>query len=306
MRKTVFYFLAAVFLLSAVALSSSPASAVSGPASKILTITPATTKPTIQPGESKNSKFQIINQGTADYPVHVYAAPYTVHSEAYTPDFTPVKGKLNPSSWIHFTVSDANITPNQTLDVNYTITVPSGTAPGGYYAVAFAETKSPGSGKQGVIINERVGEIFYIQVAGKVHQAGKLLTWSSNFWQKQPLGATLRLENDGSIDYASDIHITVGDLFGRAKYVFATQKEVLPQTIRNIPVTWDHTPPLGLFKVTGTATVSGKTVGLHTHYVLVVSPTFRTIGLALVAMLLAYSFGRKFGHLARRTKKTIE
>ncbi|HSX05745.1 MAG TPA: hypothetical protein VLF69_04720 [Candidatus Saccharimonadales bacterium] len=305
MRRTAFYPLVAVSLLTIsvfathLALAASPV-----PGTKILTITPATTKPSIKPGASSSGKFQIINQGTGDYPVHIYAAPYTVHGEEYTPDFTPVPGKPNAASWLQFAVTQANILPNQTLDVPYTVTVPAGTAPGGYYAVAFAETKSSGSGHQGVIINERVGEIFYIQVAGKVHQAGKLLSWSSKFWQQPPLSASLRLENDGSLDYASNVTIVVRDIFGRAKYSLNTSKEVLPQTIRHVPISWSGAPPLGLFKVTGTITLPGNiTKGLPTKYVLVMSPLVRITGIAVVAILVAYGFGRRLSRM-RRSKKT--
>ena len=149
MRRTVLYPLLAVLILSLSVFVThwiGLASAVSAQPTKILTITPATTKPHIKPGASVNGKFQIINQGTADYPVQIYAAPYTVHGEEYTPDFTPIPGKPNASSWLHFDVAQATILPGHTLDVPYTITVPAGTTPGGYYAVAFAETQSKGSG----------------------------------------------------------------------------------------------------------------------------------------------------------------
>ncbi|HSX15959.1 MAG TPA: hypothetical protein VLF40_04165 [Candidatus Saccharimonadales bacterium] len=295
------------FLVLAGSMSSiaQAASADTAP-SKILTITPTTTKPIVAPGSSVSGKFQIINQGTSDYPVRIYAAPYTVHSEDYKPDFTPVPGTQNAADWLHLAISGADIAANHTLDVNYTVTVPSGTAPGGYYAVAFAETKTATT-RQGVVVNERVGEIFYIQVAGKVRQAGKLLTWSTPFLQTQPLQSSLRLENDGGLDYASDIRVSVRDLFGRPKYTLNTTKEVLPQTIRHIPITWDKSPVLGLFKVTGTVTVAGKTQPLATHYVLVASPPLRLAGLALAAVLIAYFAGRKlFRYRRARNRKPAD
>jgi hypothetical protein len=263
-------------------------------------MSPATTKPTVKPGATLSGKFQVLNQGTGDYPVRVYAAPYAVHGENYTPDFTPVAGAINAADWLKFDVSRADIAANKLLDVHYTLTVPASTAPGGYYAVAFAETQSSETGHQGVVVNERVGEIFYIQVAGDVQQHGKLLTWSTNFWQHQPLQATVRLENRGTLDYASDIHVTVSDIFGHAKYVLNTNKEVLPQTVRRIPISWDKTPPLGLFKISGTATVTGQKQTLSTHYILVVSPFLRIVGLAAVGLFVAYAAGQRLGLQRKR------
>jgi len=300
MKKTVRTLVVALLIATPLWALPGIAGAANNP-SRVLTITPATTKPVIKPGESIHGSFQVLNQGSEGYPVLVYAAPYAVHSEDYTPDFTPIPGKLNASSWLEFGAAKTSIAANETLDISYTITVPQDAKPGGYYAVAFAETRSPATG-QGVVVNERVGEIFYIQVAGPVKQTGKLLTWSSKFLQQQPLIATLRLENDGSLDYASNIHIVIRDLFGQPKYALTTSKEVLPQAIRRIPINWDAAPTLGLFKVTGTITIPGNTQALRTRYVLVASPAARIVSITLAGMLLAYGAGKQIVRHRQRAK----
>jgi len=298
MRRATTYIFAVIVVVATFALVPVHAHADSPP-TKILTITPTTVKPTINPGSSTRGNFQIINQGSQAYPAYIYSAPYFVQGEAYTPDYTPLPGHPNVADWLKFTVAKATIQPGQALNVPYTVTVPVGTQPGGYYAVAFVETQT-GKSKQGVIINERVGEIFYITVAGHVKKAGKLLSWASPFLQKPPLTADLRLENDGGIHYISDIHISVQDILGHSKYDLTTQKVVLPQTIRRIPISWDTAPPFGLFKVTGTTTVLGKPQSLGTKYVLVVSRGVRLAGLAIITVLVAFFGGRT---LARHKSK---
>ncbi len=298
MRRATTYIFAVIVTVTAFALVSVHAHADSPP-SKILTITPTTVKPTINPGSSTRGNFQIINQGSQAYSAYIYSAPYSVQGEAYTPDFAPLPGHSNIADWLKFTAAKATVKPGQTLDVPYTVTVPVGTQPGGYYAVAFVETQT-GKSKQGVIINERVGEIFYITVAGHVKNAGKLLSWASPFLQKPPLTAALRLENDGGIHYVSDIHISVQDILGHSKYDLTTQKVILPQTIRHIPVSWDAAPPFGLFKVTGTITVLGKPQSLDTKYVLVASQGVRIAGLGIIAVLATF-FGSRT--LARHKSK---
>lgn len=255
-------------------------------ASVVLTITPTTVTPVINPGAVYSGNFQVINQGTTSYPVEIYPAPYSVKTEAYTPDFTPVPGQPNIVSWFHFSTSAATIQPNQSLTVNYQINVPKNTQPGGYYAVAFAQTHSTKSAA-GIVINERVGEIFYIQVAGSVPKSGKLLTWSTSFLQIPPITSIIRLEDDGGFNYASNIQVVVRDVFGNPKYTLTTQKEVLPHTIRKIIITWPQTPSLGLFKVNGYVTVLGKTKSLSTIYVLVVSQTVRKVLLVIVVAIVA-------------------
>lgn len=298
MRKAVRYTIAALLLTA----TTFGVQAVASADSKVLTVTPATTKPVIDPGSSATGSFQIINQGAGDYPVSIYSAPYSVRTEDYTPDFTPIRGKSDAASWIHFGTAESNIKPSQSLTVGYTITVPAATQPGGYYAVAFVQAQTSGP-KQGVVINERVGEIFYIQVAGPVKQSGKLLSWSSSFLQMPPLSADLRLENGGGVHYPADISVSVQDIFGRAKYNLNTNKEVLPQTIRRVPVVWSNAPPIGLFKVTGTTTILGTKHTLATKYVLVVAPLARIVGGALFAALILGGLSRQILRRKLQSKK---
>lgn len=297
-RRTLFL-LSAFVALSAAMFVWGHAEAADPVPTKILTITPSTQKPTVEPGQTIRSSFQIINQGQQTYPVKVYSAPYSVQGEEYTPDFTALPGRPNVTDWLQFGTTASTIKPGETFTVPYTLSVPAGTQPGGYYLVAFVQTE-PSKNGQGVLINERVGEIFYIKVAGEVKQAGKLASWSAPFLQKKPLAADLRLENDGGVHYVSNVRLDVRDVFGNSKYTLSTQKVILPQTIRKIALNWDKAPPFGLFKVTGSATVLDKTQTLQTKYVLVVSPVVRIVLVALLGVLIAFWLGRS---LARRRSK---
>jgi len=279
------------------------ASAHAAAPTEVLTITPVTAKPLIDPGGQSSGSFQLINQGDIPYDFKIYAAPYSVKGEEYTPSFIPIPRKTNASEWIHFDKTTGNITPNESVNIGYTVSVPAGTAPGGYYAVALAQTQLP-KNSQGIIVNEQVGEIFYIQVAGPVVTSGKVTSWSADFWQKPPLNATLRLENDGGIHYFSNINVVVSDIFGNSKFTLNTTKVVLPQTIRSVPVSWKAAPNFGLFKISGTATVPGSTVNLKTKYVFIASQTIRNIialviigfALILVANLFGHHKGNKKSH----------
>lgn len=257
------------------------------PSDKVIAISPAATKPTVKPGQSIKDKLQVINQGSAAYTVEVYAAPYSVDGEEYTPEFDPVAGKPDVTSWISFDKTNLTVPKNKTVDVNYTLAVPENTEPGGYYLVAFVESKSDEEG-QGVIVNQRLGEVFYINVPGNVKESGKVLTWEADFLQKSPMTATLRLENDGGTHYGSNTKLQVKDLFGGTKYEQVTDKQVLPQTIRHIPFEWKEAPPLGLFKVTGSTHIPSGDVQLSTQYVLVISPFTRIVFLILIGIVIAF------------------
>jgi len=281
-RKFRLHFLAVIAVISLISILNPKVFA----APLDLTITPTTANIVINPGSINKGSLQVINQGSSAYDFQVYTNPYSVTGENYTPDFTVLPNKPNPSSWFQLSSSGSHANPGQTYNINYTITVPKSTQPGGYYAVIFAETKNPSSVANSVSLNERVGELFYMQVAGPVVQKGSLLTWQSSFFQKPPLIATLRLENSGGLHYMSTINYHISDILGQNKYSLYTQKIVLPDTIRRIQLPWNNTPSIGIFKVNGNVNFLGQTHNLPTTYVFVMSETIRLFTLLVLVVII--------------------
>lgn len=266
-------------------------------AASVITLTPTSSSPSVDPGTVTKGSLEVLNQGTTPFKFIVYAAPYRVSGEDYTPDFTVLPTAPNIVSWFNFSAPAGNLKPGQTQTINYTISVPQNTLGGGYYAAVFAETQFPKS-SHGITLNERVGELFYVQVSGDVVKKGKLLSWGASFFQKPPLTPVLRLENDGNTHYAANISLSVKDILGHTKYQLTTRKEVLPQTIRRIKAPWTKSPAIGLFKVSGNVKFYGQDHRLGTKWVLVMSSTVRLIILALLAaaillIIVAYLFRRR-------------
>jgi hypothetical protein len=253
-----------------------------------ITMTPTSTDAVINPGDTYHGSFQILNQGQTSYTFHVYATPYHVSGEAYTPEFTILPTAPNVTSWFNFSQAEGRISPGQSVTIDYTIILPKTTPPGGYYAAAFAETQYPKSTKtSSITLNARVGEIFYIQAAGPVAKKGELLTWQSNMFQQPPLTSTVRLQNDGGVHYKADIRYNIRDIFGHLKYRLHTSKEVLPQTIRRVSIPWNKTPTIGLFKVDGTVDFLGQHKVLPAKWVLVMSSTAIIISIAVIVLIIA-------------------
>jgi hypothetical protein len=267
-----------------------------------ITLSPTSNTPVINPGAVYNGSFSVIDQGNTGYNYQIYSSPYHVSGEDYTPDFTLVPHAANPASWLKFSISSASIIPGQSTQVNYSITVTKTTLPGAYFAVAFAQTQYPKT-PTAITLNERVGEIFYIQVAGPVTQGGKLLTWQTSMFQEPPLTSTIRLEDSGALNFPATISLKIDDVFGQTKYSLNTIKEVLPQTIRQIKIPWDKAPSLGIFKVNGSVNFLNHTHNLSTKWVLVMSRTVRVYLLAIITVIVLIIVARLFYRLIRRLKK---
>jgi hypothetical protein len=287
------------FTLMALVFLPSHSSAMT-PAQDI-TITPTVATPVINPGSVYHGSFQILNQGKSGYPYIIYSTPYRVSGEEYTPEFTVLPSAPNVSGWLNFSSAGGSVKPDQAATIDYTVSVPENTQPGGYYAAAFAETQFP-KASNGITLNERVGELFYVEVAGPVVKQGSLVSWQSSLLQKPPLKATIRLKDSGSIFFPANINLSVKDILGQTKYSVTSTKELLPQTIREVPLPWDKTPAIGIFKVSGQISYLNHTYTLPTKWVLVMSTTVREIViLAFVAVLVLILVQQTY--LKRRSRK---
>ncbi len=282
-----------------VVLASSVFAGVVHATPQVVTMTPTSASPVIAPGKSFSGTLQVINNGQSGYDYTVYSTPYHVTGENYTPNFNVIHNVPDVSKWFTLGAAKGHSNPGQATTIRYTITVPPQVAPGGYYATVFAQTRTVPSGSSGVAINERVGEVFYIQVAGPVVQKGDLVGWSATFLQAPPVVAAVRLQNTGGLHFAATVQYSVRDIFGHVKYSVKSTHEVLPQTTRRIAMSWDSAPAFGLFKLSGTASYLGDTKVLSTKWVLVVSMAIRVaVGIIVLILIIL-----RLGQVVRRRSK---
>jgi hypothetical protein len=267
-----------------------------------LTWSPAVAQIKLDPGQSHSGSFLIINHGKSTYNFSVYARPYNVSGESYTPNFTPIPGAINVSKWFKFSLGGGSITPGQIEKVNYTVTVPANVEDGGYYAVAFGQTNNP-KALIGVTINERVGTIFFIQVGNNFVKKGNVTFWASKFFQEPPLTSNIKVANTGSIYFKTDISYKISDIFGHTKYSLTGQKFIFPQTIRNIDLPWAKSPSFGLFKVSANVGILGNTQYLSSKYVLVMSRTVRIWTTVITVLVIVAFIAFRIGH-SRGKKKS--
>ena len=259
-----------------------------------LTVSPTSADVTITPGGTYKGEMLVMNQGELDISYTVYATPYSVSGEEYKPYFSPIQGATDITKWFTFDKSSNNLLKIGTQEsIPYTITVPKNVGAGGYYATIFAETTDKG-GAAGVVTRKRVGMIVYLRVSGNVKESGSINSWNVDWVQQAPLRADVKVANRGSVHFKADVHVTVSDLFGSKKFSYERAPEILPQKLRDIPISWENGATYGLFKVDGTVTYLNKTEQLPTRYVFVANLPMRlATASALVAFVALIVFGSK-------------
>ncbi len=265
-------------------------SAAAAPSVKI-DISPTIISKNINPGQGISASLLLKNQGLEPFNYIIYSSPYGVKNETYQPVFEVLPGFANVSSWFSFNPSSGTLKPGEDSAIQYSINVPAGTSPGGYYAAVFAEinTRAIEPAKTQLQIRQRVGSLFYLTVNGKVYQKGKINSWHVPLIQSSPVTASLKLQNTGKLYYVSKVNVYFEDIFGHKRYSYSTQKIVIPKAIRQIAISWPNPPIFGLYKVTGSATIYGQKY-LPTSYVLIVSTLTRWV-LLFVLIGLALIFG---------------
>lgn len=265
-----------------------------------ITMSPSSTEISVAPGASATKSFGVINGGNDDYAMTTSVAPYHVQNETYSPQFTQLPGTTNVANWIHLEILQSKVPAHQMITVPYTVNVPEGTAPGGYYAVLFAETSSKETG--GVIPHNRVGSILYITVTGPVKKSGTLGAVSIPrviFGSQVSIG--MRIGNTGGVHFLSTSTVVVKDLFGKQVYHATLSRYVLPQTERLVTTTWAASAPMGIYTVSRSADVAGTHQVLPDQRIMVVQPWLAMLVGVILLLIIVILPARRW-YVERHTK----
>ncbi|HWT39843.1 MAG TPA: hypothetical protein VN081_01025 [Dongiaceae bacterium] len=273
-----------IFLIAASIIAILPRAAKAEDPAESITLSAVRKNYAVTAGQTLTDTLTVLNDGQTAYDFTVYATPYSVTNSAYDGNFTADKPNADAYTWIQFEKTTYHAEPRQTITIPYTINVKKDASPGGHYGAIFAEIQPESSGAGATIsIHRRVGTLIYATVAGDVHLSGQASTPVINWFQTQPpITATSSVQNTGNSDFLASVTYTVKNIFGSVKYTAQNDYEVLPQTTRDIPLSWSGASWFGLYHVSVATTVLGH-VTSHDAYVLVM-PVWLILLLVLVAI----------------------
>jgi hypothetical protein len=255
---------------------------------QIINVTPSLTSLSANPGASTNGKIDIINIGTTAFKVAVSTSPYHVVGVDYNPQFTQLPGTVDPSQWVHFTTPTTDTLASQKmLTVSYTVDVPGGTAPGGYYAVIFAETGASESTQSGVVAHSRVGDILYITVNGPVKTAGTAIaTTIPSVVIDIPVTLDVLVGNQGGLHFKTAVDTEIKDIFGTTNFSNTMPAYILPQTQRKMSTQWSPQAPIGIYHIERTVTLPNGPEKLPSQWVLVVKPWVIMLLIVIIILIV--------------------
>jgi hypothetical protein len=297
--------LAAIVSVLGLALSAPQAHAQAN-TSQNITMSPASTLLSVKAGSSIKKSFELLNSGGGSYSIVTNPSPYRVIGFDYTPDFTQLTGTTETSKWITIDTPVVSLDPQKSATVSYTVTVPKATAPGGYYAVLFAETRPDVQEEAtGVVPRNRVGNILYITVEGSVEKAGDATiknVGGLQFGNSIPLGFTL--SNTGGIHFEASVKSVVKNITGKQVYSSNVQRYILPQTQRYIAADWAPSSPVGIYTVSRSAVVAGKEKTYADEKIIYIQPWVLVVVAALIASVIFYFVSRASQRRNSETKQS--
>jgi hypothetical protein len=274
--------------------------------SQNVTVSPATTLISLKAGQTVEKTLQILNSGGDAYSVTTEPFPYSVKGLEYSPQFTQVPGTTETTSWIKILSPPATITPQKSTTIAYTVTVPVGTAPGGYYAVLFAETQpisqTPGTG---IVPRNRVGNILYITVEGPVEMSGTVTADHIGGFRYQPnIPVGFKVSNTGGVHFQTTAKISIKSITGKELHNASVDRYVLPQTQREISVDWAPPAPVGIYTVSRSAIVAGTNRTLPDERIIYIQPWVIIFAGILIISIILFFATQASGRRKAKSEKT--
>ncbi len=233
-----------------------------------LQVSPTKQKISLAPGSSYVGTFKVQNVGAAEFNYSVYATPYSVVNENYSPNYEGLTNYTQIAEWITFDTKTATgkLQPGTSVDVAYTVNVPKDAPAGGQYAALMAQTEDGNDANATVAVVHRVGMILYAAVPGDTRETGEIIKNTVNtFYFNPPLTVSSLVKNTGNVEQTATYNVKIYPLFSN-EAVFSTEEkddkekqlDIIPDTSRFNSITWEGAPRIGIFSVEQTIEFAGQ------------------------------------------------
>lgn len=277
------------FAIFGVISSSSPVYADEEKPAMRIQISPVENRVTLNANEVNEYTFNVDNTGSEGYSFKVYANPYSVVNEQYSPSFSNQNAHTQVSRWITFK-NDAgeysqeatySVEAGQRKEVTYKITVPSDIPGGGQYAIIFVEAIPKDDNSGGIRTVSRLGLRVFGRTNGETKESAEILNHNmDSFYMSGKIKTSGTVKNSGNADFNAIFKFKVEKIFGGVVYEDSKGYDVLPDTTRNIELIWEETPAFGIYRIT--STLNALDQSRSTTKIVLIIPVFMIVILLML------------------------
>lgn len=245
----------------------------------------------LEPGQVVDDTFAVRNDGAATLTLRVYPADAFTTREG-TIDLLPADtASVDSGTWIRLAQEQVTVEPGQTVEVPFTLTVPTEARPGDHPAGIVTSLLSEDDGAQ-VQVDRRLGTRVYLRVAGELAPAVEMSEPTVSFdgiWNPLALGAVdieYTLRNTGDTRLAAVAASAVHGPFGVAAVGTGTQQlpEILPGS--EVEVSQRLTGVAALLWLGGDITVVPASVGVGAQQLDTVIVPISTAAVPIATLLV--------------------
>ncbi len=252
-------------------------------------ISPVENRVTLNANEVNEYTFNVDNTGSEGYSFKVYANPYSVVNEQYSPSFSNQNAHTQVSRWITFKNDSGeysqeatySVEAGQRKEVTYKITVPSDIPGGGQYAIVFVEAIPKDDSSGGIRTVSRLGLRVFGRTNGETKESAEILNHNmDSFYMSGKIKTNGTVKNSGNADFNAIFKFKVEKIFGGVVYEDSKGYDVLPDTTRNIELVWEETPAFGIYRIT--STLNALDQSRSTTKIVLIIPVFMIVILLML------------------------
>lgn len=207
-----------------------------------VTMSPIRIELAANPGEKTNGVVKVYNDDRVERTMYLSVAKFENQDESGEPKF--VEGNDQLVAWVKIQ-SSIFIPSKESREVPFTVEVPNGVDPGGYFGAVFASIIPPTPDGGEVALQSDVGTLLLFRVNGDFPEGETILEFNTKDKKKilnhLPIEFYYRFQNDGA-DRAQPLgDITIRNLFGGLTKVVSANfgaGNVLPESIRRFESAW--------------------------------------------------------------------
>jgi len=222
-------------------------------------ISPLTFELTANPGDEIVNQVKVYNPNDNIIKIKMEVEDFTVTGEKGHVKIEPAETETySIARWVEIDPLEFTLDPKQQKFITFTIKVPENAEPGGHYGSILASTVAViGGDNSGAAITGRVGALVLLSVSGEVKEGLSVKEFhNAGYHEYGPIDFTMRFENTGTIHVKPKGYITIVNWMGRkVADIEIPQRNVLPNSIREIETSWDQK---WLWGGKYTATISGS------------------------------------------------
>lgn len=275
-------------------------------------VTPMNQMIELVPGETYTFSITVSNpvNSAENFDYKVYATPYSVVTEEYDADVAKKTDYTRMVDWITIAEPTGTIVPNETKDIEFTITVPENAPGGGQYAaiIVGADDKDEVNGSTAVTNVLEIASILYAKVDGEIVHKGEVVENNVPGFVTDPkINVSSLIVNEGNMHEIASIAITAKNVFTGETIASAELENgayaelILPDSQRFINKEINELPMIGIINVQQDIYYNGETSTVEKN--VIVCPIWFLVLLALTLMAIVWKIVKTIRK--HKKKKTV-